>query len=375
MNKEKKIRTPREIEKIFNGLRILLAIVIALAFAFAVILLLSAEPFDAIHDFVIGPVTTLRRFGETISKMIPLLITGCAVCFIFSANQTNMAVEGGFTVGALGATIVAVYVPVPNAVLHVLLALLVGGLFGLIACAIPAFMYIKFNAKPIVSSLMTNYVCMYIAVGLINHPMRDNTAGFNASYTFLETATLPKLVKGTSIHAGLIIGLIIVVLSYLYLYKSKKGYEIRVVGMNQDFAEYTGMPVKSIVWSSQLIGGFLAGVAGAVEILGMYTRFQYAANTGLGFDGIMVGIMSGYNPIMVPLSAFFYAYVKEGAAILARSSDIPVELVSIIQAIIIMLVVAERFLYRQKHKVIIKNAEARLKLQMEQEEKEVSTNA
>lgn len=375
MNKEKKIRTPREIERLFNSLRILLAIVIALAFAFAVILAISSEPLDTIYNFVVGPVTTLRRFGEVVSKAIPLMITGCAVCFIFSANQTNMAVEGGFTVGALGATIAAVYFPITNPVLHVLVALSLGGLFGMLACAVPAFMYIRFNSKPIVSSLMMNYVCMYIAVGLINHPMRDNGAGYNASYTFAKSACLPKLVKGTYIHAGLLIAVLVVILSYLYLYKSKNGYEIRVVGKNQAFSTYVGMPIKKIIWSSQLIGGFLAGLAGAVEILGMYTRFQYASNTGLGFDGIMVGIMSSYNPIMVPLSSFFYAYVKEGAAILARSTDIPVELVSIIQAIIIMLVVAERFLYKQKRNMIIKNAEERLLLQSKEERKEGVENA
>ena len=114
---------------------------------------------------------------------------------------------------------------------------------------------------------------------------------------------------------------------------------------------------------SQLIGGFLAGLGGAVEMLGMYTRFQYTANTGLGFDGIMVGIMAAYNPKLVPFAAFFYAYIKEGAAIMARSTDIPVELVSIIQAIIIMLVVAERFLYKQKHRMIIRAAEKRLAMQ------------
>ena len=363
MTKTKRIKSAQEIEQLFKVLRVLLAIIIALAFAFGVILAISSEPFEAIFDFVVGPFTTMRRFGETISKMIPIMLTGCAVCFIFSANQTNMAVEGGFTVGALGAAIVAIYVPIPNPILHTLLALFVGGLFGTLACAVPTFMYIKFNAKPIVSSLMVNYICMYIAVGLINHPMRDNSAGFNASFPFKETAVLPRMIKGTSIHFGLIIGILITIFAYLYLYRSKKGYEIRVFGMNEQFAEYVGMPTKKIVWNSQLIGGFIAGLAGAVEILGMYTRFQYAANTGLGFDGIMVGIMSGFNPLFVPLSSFFYAYVKEGAAILARSSDIPIELVSIIQAIIIMLVVAERFLYHRKHKMMVKNAEERLALE------------
>mgnify|MGYP002540310551 CR=1 FL=1 len=87
-------------------------------------------------------------------------------------------------------------------------------------------------------------------------------------------------------------------------------------------------------------------------------------------DGIMVGIMAGYNPKLVPLAAFFYAYVKEGAAILARATDIPVELVSIIQAIIIMLVVAERFLYKQKHRMMVKAAEKELEFRNQQAAKE-----
>jgi len=358
--KAKKIRTPKEIESLFSVLRIIIAIAIAMSFAFLMILLISKDPGGSIYNFVVGPFTTLRRFGEIVSKAIPLLFTGAAVCFIFSANQTNMAVEGGFTVGALGATIVAVYFHFSNSVLHISAALLMGGLFGMLACLIPAWMYVKFNSKPIVSSLMVNYICMYIAIGLINHSMRDNSAGYNASAKFAATAQLPKIVGGTTIHVGLIIGAVVMVLSYFYLYRSRYGYEIRVVGRNMDFARYSGMPIKRILMSSQLIGGFLAGIGGAVEVLGMYTRFQYASNTGLGFDGIMVGIMAAYNPKAVPLAAFFYAYVKEGAAILARSSDIPVELVSIIQAIIIMMVVAERFLYKQKHRMMVKAAERRL---------------
>ena len=349
MSKNPKIRTAKEIEQIFNVLRVVMAIIIALLFAFLVILLVSDDPMGSISSFIVGPLTTFRRFGEVVSKVVPLLFTGAAVCFIFSANQTNMAVEGGFTVGALGATIIAVYVHPGNSILHIALCCIAGGVFGLIAAAIPAIMYVKFNAKPVVSSLMMNYVCMYIALGLINHPMRDNNAGFNASATFDATAQIPKLIARTDIHAGLIIGLVVIVFSYIYLYRSQNGYEIRVVGKNTDFATYCGMPVKKVLMKSQLIGGFLAG---------------------LGFDGIMVGIMAGYNPKLVPLAAFFYAYVKEGAAILARATDIPVELVSIIQAIIIMLVVAERFLYKQKHRMMVKAAEKELEFRNQQAAKE-----
>ena len=363
MNNNKRIRTPREIERLFAVLRIAIAIVIALLFAFLMILLISKDPGESIYSFICGPFTTKRRMGEIISKFIPLLFTGCGVCFIFSANQTNMAVEGGFTVGALGATIAAVYFHIGSSVVHIFVALMMGGIFGMIAAFIPAFMYVKFNSKPIVSSLMVNYICMYIAVGLINHSMRDNSAGYNASAKFDATAVLPNIWKGTTVHLGLVLGILLVIFSYYYLYRSQHGYEIRTVGNNMDFARYSGMPIRRILMNSQLIGGFIAGLGGAVEILGMYNRFQYASNTGLGFDGIMVGIMAAYNPKFVPLAAIFYAYVKEGAAILARSSDIPVELVSIIQAIIIMMVVAERFLYKQKHNMMVKAAEERLALQ------------
>lgn len=363
MNRGTKIRTPKEIEHLFNVLRVIVAIMIAMLFAFLIILFVSENPVDSISKFILGPFATLRRFGEIISKMVPLLFTGAAVCFIFSANQTNMAVEGGFTVGALGATIVAVYLNVGNSPLHIFLCCLLGGVFGMLACFVPAIMYVKFNSKPIVSSLMINYVCMYIALGLINHPMRDNGAGYNASYPFADTAVLPKLVERTDIHLGLIVGIAVIIFSYIYLYRSKNGYEIRMVGMNSAFATYCGMPVKRVIMKSQLIGGFLAGLGGAIEVLGMYTRFQYSGNTNLGFDGIMVGIMAAYNPKMVPLAAFFYAYIKEGAAIMARTTDIPVELVSIIQAIIIMLVVAERFLYKQKHRMMVKATNQQMAIQ------------
>jgi simple sugar transport system permease protein len=347
-----KMITAREIEKRFNLLRMLLALGISLTIAFVIIFLISPNPLEAIHSFVLGPLSTLRRMGNVVEVMTPLLFTGAAVCLIFSANQTNMAVEGGFLVGAVGATIAATQLVLP-AGLHAAVSILLGGLFGMAACLVPAVLYVKFDAKPVVSSLMMNYVCMYAALGIINHILRDPAAGFQASVKFADTALLPKLLKGTNIHAGTIIGLVVVALVYLYLYKSSRGYEIRVVGKSMPFSNYSGIPIKKVLLSAQALGGFIAGMGGAVEVLGMYKRFQYQGNTGHGFDGILVGIIAAYNPKLVPLAALFLAYVRVGADVMARTSDIPIELVSIIQAVIIMLVVAERFLHKMKHKRLV----------------------
>jgi len=355
----KPIKTPKEVEREFNLLRVLVGMAIALFIAFLIILLISKTPLAALESFIIGPLTTLRRIGNIVEAMTPLLFTGVAVCFIFSANQTNMAVEGGFLLGALGATIGATVFHLPP-VLHPLVCMLLGGLFGAFACYVPAILYVKFNSKPVVSSLMMNYICMYIALGIINHVIRDPGAGFPASYTFDETAQLARILKGTHIHAGILIGLAVALFGYLYLYRSRRGYEIRMVGKNMNFAAYSGMPVNTVLMRSQLIGGFLAGMGGAVEVLGMYTRFQYQGLTGHGFDGILVGIIAGYNPAMVPLAALFLGYIRVGADVMSRMNDIPIELVSIIQSIIIVLVVAERFLYKLKHRKLVEVAHKEL---------------
>ncbi|MGB7605953.1 MAG: ABC transporter permease [Lutisporaceae bacterium] len=342
----------KDIEKQFDMLRTLLAIVIALVIAFAIILLISDKPLEALTAFVFGPLSTMRRMGNVIEVMTPLLFTGVAVSIIFSANQTNMAVEGGFFIGAVAASFVASQITLPVGI-HIIASVFAGGVFGALACAVPAILYIKYNAKPVVSSLMMNYFCLYMGLFVINNIIRDPAAGYLASFKFEKTARMAKLLGGTNIHLGIILGLIIVVLGYLYLYKSKYGYQIRMVGKNVHFANYSGMNVKNILMNAQLLGGFIAGMGGAVEVLGMYNRFQYQGLTNHGFDGILVGIMAKFNPKLVPLSALFLAYVRVGADVMARTNDIPIELVSVIQAIIIMLVVAERFLFHVKHKRIV----------------------
>jgi simple sugar transport system permease protein len=351
--------TAKEIEKNYNFLRMLLAVGIALGIAVLIILLISKKPFEAIYSFVIGPLTTVRRVGNVIETMTPLLFTGVGVCFIFSANQTNMAVEGGFLVGALGATIAATCLNLPP-FLHHVTAFLLGGIFGMAACSVPAFLYVKYKARPVVSSIMVNWICLYITLGIINHVLLDTQVGYLASHRLSESSRLPKLLSGTNIHLGIFVGFLVAFAGYLYLYKSKSGYEIRTIGKNMDFAVYSGIPVNRVLMKAQLIGGFLAGLGGAVEILGMYRRFQYQGQTGHGFNGILVGIISAYNPKIVPLAALFLAYVQVGADVMQRSSDIPIELVNIIQAIIIMLVVAERFLHKMKQKRLLRAAQGEL---------------
>lgn len=349
----------KNIEKRFQILRTLLAITIATVVAFIIICFINDSPMETIKEFVLGPLQSKRKIGNIITNMTPMLFVGTGVCMIFSANQTNMAVEGGFFVGAMLASVVATMMELPMPI-HIFVCLLAGGTAGAAATAIPTFLFVKYNAKPVVSSIMVNNMCLYVGLFVINHLIRDPGAGFLASYKFAETSRFQEMVKGTGVHYGILIGIVVLIAGFLYLNKSKAGYEIRTVGRNVDFARYSGINVNRVITKAQLIGGFLAGMGGAVEVLGMHKRFQYQALTNHGFDGIMIGIMAAYNPKMLPLAALFLAYIRVGADCMQRSSDVPVELANIMISVIVIMIVAERFLYKMKHKRIVAAAQKAL---------------
>lgn len=345
----------KKIEKKFDFIRTAVAIGIALVLAFLIISLVSENPIDALKQFLLGPFESIRRMGNIVEMAIPLIFTGLAVCVMFQANQFNMAGEGAFFLGAVASTAIATRVILPMG-LHPIVAILAGGVVGSIICGIPAVLKMKWKCNEVVSSLMLNYIALYMGRYIINYKLRDPDAGFMASEVLAKTAKLPNIIPKTRIHAGLLIAIVLIILTYLFIYKSKWGYALRMTGQNEKFAKYSGMSVAAVILYSQLIGGFIAGAGGATEILGMYNRFQYQALPQYGFDGIMIAILAKNNPIYVPLAAIFLAYIRVGADIMARTTDVPTEIVNVVQAVMIMLIAAKMFLEAWKHKEIVKNS-------------------
>lgn len=345
----------KNLEKQFKLLRITIAISSALLLALLIILFTSSNPFQTMFDFLIGPLTTVRRMGNIVELMIPLLFTGVGVSIMYSAGQINMSGEGAFFLGGVAAAYVAVSFILPSGI-HPILAIAAGGLVGAIISVIPALLYLRFNALPVVSSLMLNYVCFFLGLYVINYMILDPQAGYLASWEYPKSAILPRLFSVTRIHAGVFVAIALIILGYLFLMKSKWGYSIRMIGKNPNFAKYSGIKVGYYILLSQLLGGAIAGAGGAIEQLGIYNRFQYQRLSGHGFDGILVAILAGYNPKLIPLATFFLAYIRTGADIMSRTSDVPIELIFIIQAVIIVFVAAERFLEGWKHKRIVQRS-------------------
>lgn len=330
-------------DKSFEFARTLLSIAISLALAFAIIALSSKEPLAALRYFIIGPLDSASHIGNIIEMAIPLVFTGLYYSILFKSNLFNLGAEGlffssGLLSGMLG---VATYMP-PG--LHPFVLILAGGLLGALLGLIPCAINYKWGASTLVVSLMMNSILYGICMFLLNNKFRDVSSYTIVTEPFQATAKLARIIPGTRVHAGAIIAIACCVFLYLFLNRTKWGYELRMLGANKHFAEYSGMGVASIMFLAHAISGALAGIGGSVEVLGMYSKFQWTSLPGYGLDGALIALLAKSNPAVVPFAALFIAYIRNGADMMARLSDVPAEMVALVQAAIILLISSQALL-------------------------------
>lgn len=340
---------------LFNSATTALAIFLSLAIALLIILFVSDHPGKAIYQLLLGPLQSTRLIGSIFTTAIPICFTGLAVCLMFQASMFNMCAEGSFFLGAIAAAAVATSVELPG-VLGILGPMVAGGLVGGLLCLIPALLKAKLNASEMVSSLMLNYVALYLGLYLLNNFLRDQSFGALASGKLPADSKLDKILPGTAIHSGLFIVIVFIVLCYLLVFKTGLGHKIRTYGQNPRFAKYSGMKISTVIIVSQLLGGAIAGIGGSVELMGMYERFQWTSLPGYGWDGVILAILARNKPQFVPLAAIFLSYLRVGASTMASNTDVPKELITVIQSIMIMLVTAGALLKGLKQKTVIKEA-------------------
>jgi len=341
--------------RLFEVGKVLIAVLIALLLGFIIILLVSEEPWYAFKSFLYGTLRSPRRIGNFIEMAIPLVFTGLAVSMVFEARQFNIGAEGQFFFGAVVATIFGIIFELP-AIIHIPLVLIAAMGGGVLVGAIPGFLKARWGASELVSSLMLNYVFFRLGLYLINNHYRDTSAGAMVSWPIKQTAWLKQFIPGTRIHWGIFLAIGAVIFAYFFLYRTRWGYALRMTGLNKEFATYSGISVTAVIVYSQIIGGAIAGLGGASEMLGIYRRFQWQMLPGYGFDGIIIAILARNNPVLIPIAALFLAYIRSGADIMARMSDVPAEVVAIIQGVIILLVTAQAFLSKYHHRFVVKEA-------------------
>lgn len=366
--KNPKLVSAKRIQSEFNILKMLAALGIAVLIIVLVVFLIAEEPMDALRYFFLSPFDSVRHIGNIIENATPVLFTGVATCLLFAAGDVTLAGEGSVFLGGFLGAAVATTMPIENKLLAVI-AILAAGLGGGLLSLIPVIAKKKFRCDSFVFSLLLNYVVLYVGVYILNYYMHDYsyTSGV-ATSMFPNGAVLDPLVKKTSVNIGCFIGVLLAFAAWFFMYRTRWGYDAQLIRANESFARYTGVSITKISLLVAFTGGFVAAMGGAVEILGKYPRYSWVSLPGYGWDGFMVATLAYYNPIFVPFAALFLGYIRTGAQILNLKTNIPLELISAIQAIMILMIASKAMMNKMQQKRI--EEQTRLRAQLEYEQKE-----
>lgn len=353
----------QRIDMLFEFLRVVLGLVIAYAITVVFIVLATeGSPADAVRNFAVGPFVNARRFGQLMGKFIPYVLMGCGFCFIYSAGRFSLIGEGIVNFAPIIMCLVmfntGLMVGLPlwiNLIIMVVFCAIVGALVS----TVPAYTREKLGQSEMVLSIIMNFMLLFVSMWILKQWLVDRSISMQATKAYPANMRFRSLVGTTNFHSGIYvsaIGWLIAVFLYSF---TKIGQKIRTVGANPLFARYSGINATATAFIAQMIGGAFAGAAAAVDAFGLYPRYQYNALTNIGFDGLLVAVIARKNPIFIPLAAFVLAYIRTSAVVLNLSSNIPVEFVNIMQAVIIFFVAAEQFLKKSRQKVIFRLARSK----------------
>ncbi|HUP83510.1 MAG TPA: ABC transporter permease [Candidatus Limnocylindria bacterium] len=302
-------------------------------------------PLRAYQALIDGSLKDARAIGNTLNIATPLILAGLAVAFGFRAGLFNIGANGQFLFGAFFAAIVGA-APIFPGPLHLVLAIVAGFLGGALWGFIPGILKAWRGAHEVVVTIMLNFVAYLLLNELASRVFRDPTATFAKTRDVTPDAQLPILIDGTRLHAGIVVALVAAVAVWFLLFKTTLGFEIRTVGINAFAARYAGMKASLIAVLTLSLSGGLAGLGGAAENLGVTKAYPAEYVVNYGFDGIAVALLGRAHPFGVVGAALLFGALRAGAGSMQRATGIPVDIITIVQAFIILFVAAEPILRR-----------------------------
>ncbi len=346
--KEPLIRIEKRSERTHNQIMCLrlLSVLLAIVAGGLFILFIGYNPFSVYGTIVSGVFRSTMAFQATIKLMVPLLIPALGITLAFKMRFWNIGAEGQIIMGAIFATYFALFCwDFPHWLLMIcmfLAGMLGGALWGLI----PAFFKAKFNTNETLFTLMLNYIALYLISFLRDGPWQDpNSSGFPKIAKFGKAAQLDKIF---GVHAGWLIGLILVVLIYIYLKYTKQGYEISVVGESRATANYAGMNYKKIVLRTMVFSGGICGIAGMVQASGSDLTLTTSVAGGVGFTAIIVAWLAQLNPVGILIVSFLFAVLEKGSTVMQSAHGLSVYSADVLQGIILFFVLGCEFFVRYK---------------------------
>jgi len=311
----------------------------------------GADPLAAFTALFQGAVTNRNAFPETLVSTVPYVFLGLGVALGFRAGLFNIGAEGQFYIGALAGVFIGYSIHGLPFFVEVPLALLAGMAGGFAWAAIAGFLKARFGAHEVITTIMLNYVAFLLADWLINNggPLADKKATAPKTPFIDPAAQLPILLPGSRLHLGLLVALLTVPLVWFLIERTTVGFRIRAVGLNPTAARASGISVGWTLVTVMGISGALAGLAGADEVLGVSHYMPPQFSTGYGFDSIAVALLARSNPWAIVPAAFLFGAMRSGAGFMQLQTQVSSDLISIVQATVIMFVAAPllvRWLFR-----------------------------
>ncbi len=319
------------------------AVLLTVACGVILFLALGKNPLTGLAVFFLEPIKDLQGWAEVGVKVAPLLLIAVGLAICFRANVFNIGAEGQLVIGAMAGGAVGLYFDQGEGggATMIALVLLAGMIGGMAWAAITAFLRDRFNANEILVSLMLVYVAQLLLSYMVHGPLRD-PEGFNfpQSRMLSDGYLLPNIIEGTRLHFGFAMAIAASALGWLFLSRSFAGYRLQVGGMAPAAARYAGFSSRKALWTSMLLCGGLAGIAGTAEVLGPIGQLTPSISPGYGFAAIIVAYVGRLHPVGVVFSSFIMALFYIGGELSQSRLGMPNAITGVFQGILLFSLLA-----------------------------------
>lgn len=321
-------------------------IVAALLAAALFLAVAGFNPLQVYISMVSGAFGSSYRISQTVINAVPLIILSLGIAIAFRMKFWNIGAEGQILMGGfLGSYFAYNFTQLPKPLL-LLLMLLAGTVGGALWALLPAWLKVRFHANESITTLMLNYVALkwiqYLAAG----PWKDPAAsGYPRMPRFEEQAILPNLF---GVHIGWVIALVLVVVVYLFLNYSKKGFEIAIIGESENTARYAGINIGRTALLAVCLSGALCGLTGIIQASAVNNELSSTLANGIGYTAIITTWLSGLSAPVIVLVCTLFAALTQGASYIQTAFGIPAAAASVLQALILFFVLGSDFFTKYK---------------------------
>jgi simple sugar transport system permease protein len=298
------------------------------------------DAYRAMWDGAVGG-PNYANLDATINRAIPIVGMGLATAIAFRAGFFNLGGEGQLVIGGFVGSLVALYAPIPWPLLMPC-AVVAGALAAGSWAALAAFLQFRFAIPLLISTLILNYPADYVTAYFVSHHFRDVTTGMDETAQLPASVGIPALPGRPDLHFDLVVVVALVVIVAFVMRRTTLGYELNMAGLNARFARYGGVSIERLGYTAMFASGAVAGIVGSITVFAQFGRYINGAliDPSYAWTGLMAALLAGSAPLGVAIIGLFFGGLETGALGMEEATSVPQELSQVLQAIIILLIVA-----------------------------------